>query len=505
MAGNAAATGPDFSAGVNLADLPDEGTLAGRVGDEPVLLSRLRGELFAIGGTCTHYGGLLADGLADAGTVRCPLHHACFDLRTGRALRAPAFDPVDRWRVDQQGGRIFVREKLAPATRTIEPPADVRSVVIVGGGAAGFACAYTLRSLGFSGAITMLSADSDPPCDRPNLSKDFLAGTAPPEWIPLRGEDWYREQAIALRLGTPVDAIDVDGKAVVLGSGERIRFDRLLIATGSDARRLNGHEFGGDHVFTLRSVADAEAIIRQAEARKRAVIIGSSFIGLETAASLRHRGVEVDVVSPEHIPFERVFGTDLGRFLQQLHETNGVRFHLGTAVGRFDDGAVSLASGTRLPADFVIVGIGAQPRTGLAEAAGLDTGNGVHVDRFMQTSAPGVFAAGDIAGYPDPTTGERVRIEHWAVAERQGETAAANMLGLEQSFASAPFFWTEQYGFSVRYVGHAADWDEARVEGEIGPDGFVVRYFSAGRHLATASVNRDRENLEDELKLEAAD
>jgi apoptosis-inducing factor 3 len=498
----APASGPDFSAGVRLSDLPEEGTLAGRARDVPILVSRFAGELFAVGGACTHYSAALADGLVHSGEVRCPLHHACFDLKTGAPLRAPALDPLDRWRVDQEGELLFVREKLAPTRPQVDAPAEIRRVVLVGGGAASLACASELRRLGYQGAITMLSADADPPCDRPNLSKDFLAGTAPAEWIPLRSDDWYRDHSIELRLNTKVHAIDTADRTAVLETGERFDFDALLLATGSEAKRLNEQDFGGDRVFTLRTVADARAIIEQATAGARAAIIGSSFIGLETAAALRARGVEVEIISPEHVPFEKQFGGEFGGFLQKLHEQHGVRFHMGTAAARFDGSAVSLANGQRIEADFVLVGVGASPRTGLAEVAGLEVANGVWVDGQLETSCPGVYAAGDIAAYPDPRTGERVRIEHWAIAEQQGQTVARNMLGGRERFDNVPFFWTEQHGLSVRYVGHASDWDETRIDGEVGEDGFVVRYYREGEHVATASVNRDRDNLEDELRFE---
>jgi NADPH-dependent 2,4-dienoyl-CoA reductase/sulfur reductase-like enzyme/nitrite reductase/ring-hydroxylating ferredoxin subunit len=497
----AAASGPDLSEGIALAELPSEGTLAARVGGEAILLSQIDGEWFAVSGTCTHYGGNLAEGLIGRCEVRCPLHHACFDLKTGAVLRAPALDPLSCWKVEIEGDRLFVREELEPPQR--ETSSDVQKVVIIGGGAAGLACANELRKLGYQGAITMLSADSDPPCDRPNLSKDYLAGTAPEEWIPLRGDDWYREQRVDLRLNATARAIDTNRREVELESGERLGFDRLLLATGSEPRRLKIEGSDGEHVLTLRSLADARAIIEHAKPGTQAVIIGSSFIGLEAAAALRNRDVEVTVVSPEQMPFERVLGPELGRFVQQLHQDHGVRFRLGTVPARFDRGCVTLATGEELPADFVLVGIGVTPRTQLAEAAGLDVDNGVWVDEHLETRSPGIFAAGDIAAYPHPRTSERVRIEHWTVAERQGEVAAANMLGQEQKFDSAPFFWTEQYGVPVRYVGHGVGWDEVRVDGTLGDEGGVLRYYRNGSHIASASINRDREILEDELRLEA--
>jgi NADPH-dependent 2,4-dienoyl-CoA reductase/sulfur reductase-like enzyme/nitrite reductase/ring-hydroxylating ferredoxin subunit len=502
MGGNAAATGPDFTSGVKLSDIPETGFLAGRVGEDSVLLSRIDGQLYAVSGTCTHYGGHLPDGLATGETVRCPLHHACFSLRTGEVLRAPALDPLDRWKVEVEGDRAFVRAKLPAEGQLASPNGDIANVVIVGGGAAGLACALELRKLGYAGNITMLSADGDPPCDRPNLSKDYLAGTAAEEWIPLRTGDWYRDNNIDLRLGVEVTAIDADGRTVQCASGERLIFDRLLLATGAEPNRLNSPGFDRDNVFTLRSLADARAIVGQAREGARAAIIGSSFIGLEAAASLRNRKVEVDVISPEHVPFQRTFGAELGDFLKGLHEENGVRFHLGKGAASFDGQAVHLSDGGQIPADFVLVGVGVRPRLGLAQAAGLNVTDGVVVDAFLQTSAHGIYAAGDIAAYPDPITGEQARIEHWAVAERQGQVAAANMLGLQRKFDSAPFFWTEQYGLTVRYVGHASQPQEVSVEGDLARRDAILRYSEDGQERAAASVNRDHENLEEELRLE---
>jgi NADPH-dependent 2,4-dienoyl-CoA reductase/sulfur reductase-like enzyme/nitrite reductase/ring-hydroxylating ferredoxin subunit len=500
-----AASGPDFSSGYPLGDIPENGTVSGRVGDEPVLLSRLNGSVYAVSGACTHYGGHLADGLAEGSTVRCPLHHACFDLKTGQPLRAPALDPLDRWQVDVDSDRAYVSYKLKPQPdEAPEVETDVQRVVIVGGGAAGLACANELRRLGYPGAITMLSADRDPPCDRPNLSKDYLAGTAPEEWLPLRTDQWYSDNRVDLRLSTEVTRIDPAARTVHCAPGEDLPYDRLLIATGSEPNRLAAPGFDRENVFTLRSLADARAIAGEAKEGTRAVIIGASFIAMEAAAALRTRKVEVDIVSVEHVPFDRVFGIALGEHIKKIHERNGVRFHLGCVASEFDGKSVTIANGDRLDADFVLVGIGVQPRLHVARCAGAEVDNGVIVDASMQTSVPGIYAAGDIAAYPDPISGERLRIEHWVVAERQGEVAAANMLGLGRRFDSAPFFWSEQFGTSIRYVGHASGWDQVLVDGDIDGGDFIIRYFNKGTHCASASVGRDLDNLEDELALESS-
>ena len=499
----AGATGPDFSEGIAVSDVPKGGTVAGRVGDEPVLLSSFDGELFAVSGACTHYGGALAEGLISSQTVRCPLHHACFDLRSGAALRAPALDPLDRWLVETEGDRAFVRRKIDGQPSRARARTDVQRIVIIGGGAAGLACAHELRRLGFAGEVTMLSADADPPCDRPNLSKDYLAGTAPEEWLWLRGDDWYSDNRIDLRLSTEVARIDPEARTIRCASNETLPFDRLLIATGAEPNRLPVAGFDAPNAFTLRTVADARAMGEQARPGARAVIIGASFIGLEAAAALRQRDVEIDVVSVEEVPLEHVFGKELGRELQGLHEKNGVRFHLSAVVAGFDGRAVALGGGETIAADFVLVGIGVRPRTALAESAGAAVANGVLVDEFLETSLPGIYAAGDIAAYPNTLSGEQARIEHWVVAERQGQVAAANMLGERRRFDAAPFFWTEQYGVPLRYVGRASGWDAVACEGDFASGSFVARYFVGGTHCATATVGRDAENLEDELRLEA--
>jgi len=498
-----AASGPDFSAGIALSAIPEGSTVAGRVGDDPVLLSRLDGEFYAVSGSCTHYGAHLADGIAAAGSVRCPLHHACFDLKTGAALRAPALDPLDRWQVDVDSEKAYVSYKLeGQPDSAFELQTSARNVIIIGGGAAGLACANELRRLGYAGAITMLSADSDPPCDRPNLSKDYLAGTAPEEWLPLRPDEYYSDNRIDLRLSTEVTHIDSEARTVHCASGENLPYDRLLIATGSQPHRLQAPGFDSDKVHTLRSISDARAIAARAKAGSRAVIIGASFIAMEAASALRTRGVEVDVVSVEHVPFDRVFGVAFGEYIQKLHEREGVRFHLGSVASGFDGKCVTTAKGECLDADFVLVGIGVQPRVSLARSAGVEVDNGVIVNSFLETNVPGIYAAGDIASYPDPITGERLRIEHWVHAERQGQVAAANMVGASKPFASVPFFWSEQFGTAIRYVGHASSWDQILVDGDMDSGSFAIRYFCDGVHRATASVGRDRDNLDDELELE---
>jgi NADPH-dependent 2,4-dienoyl-CoA reductase/sulfur reductase-like enzyme/nitrite reductase/ring-hydroxylating ferredoxin subunit len=497
-------SGPDLAKGVALSKVADGAMLLGHAHGEPVLLARRGDELFAIGAICTHYGASLADGLLVGDTVRCPWHHACFSLHTGEALRAPALNRVPCWRVEQRDGNVYVGEQLESAAKQ-SPPAKAGmpgSIVIVGGGAAGNAAAETLRREGYSGRITMLSADDSGPCDRPNLSKGYLAGTAPAESNPLRSPEFYREHGIELKLGARVATLDTKSRHLQLVDGSRYSYDALLLATGAEPVRLEVP--GGDlpHVHYLRTLADSRALVARALVSQRAVVIGASFIGLEVAASLRARNIEVHVVAPDTVPMETILGTDVGQFIRKLHEQHGVTFHLGTTVASIDERSVRLENGESLQADLVVVGIGVRPVIALAEQAGLAIDRGITVDEHLETSVPGVFAAGDIARWPDRLTGERIRVEHWVVAERQGHTAARNMLGRRERFDAVPFFWTEQYDFGLAYVGHAERWDKAEIDGQLDSRDCTITYRSGGRKLAVAVIQRDIEGLRAEVELE---
>jgi NADPH-dependent 2,4-dienoyl-CoA reductase/sulfur reductase-like enzyme/nitrite reductase/ring-hydroxylating ferredoxin subunit len=493
--------GPDFSVGIPADDLGDGAMLAGHVGDDEVILARQGGKLFAVSAHCTHYHGPLADGLLVGDTVRCPWHHARFSLQTGEAIAAPALSSLMCWQTEERNGRIFVKgRKTQPAPKKAGSASDI---IIVGGGAAGFAAAEMLRRRGFAGSITMLSSDDAAPVDRPNLSKDYLAGSAPEDWVPLRGDDWYAENAIDLKLRTEVTAIDPRARNVTLADGSTLPFDRLLLATGAEPVRLPVAGADLPHVRTLRSLADCRAIIAQTKNARRAVVIGASFIGLETAAALRARDIDVHVVAPEKRPLERVFGPQLGDFIRALHEEHGVNFHLENSVSAVDGTSVTLKSGGRLAADLVVVGVGVRPCLALAEKAGLTIDKGVLVNKYLETSASNIYAAGDIARWPDPISGGRIRVEHWVVAERQGQVAALNMMGLRTPFTSAPFFWSQHYDVPINYVGHAETWDSIDIEGDVMKRACVMRYKSGGRVMAVASIYRDKDNLAAGVEMEA--
>ena len=436
-------------------------------------------------------------------TVRCPWHHACFSLRTGEALRAPALSPVACWKTERRGDKVFVREKATAksGSSAARAPGGPQRIVIVGGGAAGFAAAEMLRRERFEGGIVMLSGDDAPPVDRPNLSKDYLAGNAPEEWVPLRGDDFYAEQHIDLRLKASVAGIDVHARAVALADGSKVPYDRLLLATGAEPVRLPLPGMDLPHVFTLRTLGDCRAIIARLGSARRAVVLGASFIGLEVAASLRARGIDVHVVAPEKRPMERVLGPQMGDFVRRLHEEHGVVFHLEDTATAIGARTITLKSGGTIDADLVVAGVGVRPRLALAEKAGLAIDRGVLVDEYLETSAPGVFAAGDIARWPDPhsgrdpgralgrgaTAGSDRRAEH---AGRPGKIRHRSVL-LEPALRRP-----DQLRRPRGDVGRACNrWRhrDARLCGAI---------QERGRVLAVASIYRDADSLMAEARME---
>jgi NADPH-dependent 2,4-dienoyl-CoA reductase/sulfur reductase-like enzyme/nitrite reductase/ring-hydroxylating ferredoxin subunit len=488
---------PDLVQGIPSSQLAEGGKLVGLVGKHEVMVARVGGELFAVGAHCTHYHGPLVEGLIVGDTVRCPWHHAHFCLRTGEAAAAPAIDPLKRWTVRESDGVIRVEPQAEPApAKPRRAQAGPRRVLVVGGGAAGFAASEMLRREGFDGSLTLLSADADAPYDRPNCSKDYLAGEAKPEWMPLRDEVWYADNRIDLQLHAQASTLDPEARTVSLQDGRTFGYDALLIATGAEPVRLPLPGFDRPEVFTLRSLRDADAILAAAPTARRVAVVGASFIGLEAAAALRSRGLEVHVAAPEPIPLARIMGEEVGRWVQALHEEAGVVFHLGRGVAGWSQGRLSLDGGGTIEADFVVLGVGVRPRTALAEAGKLKVDRGVLVDDRLRASADGVYAAGDVARFPDPRTGQPIRVEHWVHAERQGQHAARVILGEDAPFDDAPFFWSAHPGATIRYVGHTEGPDPPTLEGSLERQDAEARFWSAGRLMALATVGRDLRALE---------
>jgi len=494
--------GPDFTKGVRADQISEGAMLVGHVGGQPVLIARSGGSLYAIDAECTHYHGPLAEGLIVGHTVRCPWHHACFSLKTGEAIAAPAFDPVGCWTVDQKGGQAFVRAKKDVVARRKALARTPSRVVIIGGGAAGFAAAEMLRRQGFAGQVVLLSADSDPPYDRPNCSKDYLAGAAPKDWMPLRDAAFYKNEKIDIHVNTEVASFDAKAKTVSIKDGVTLVYDILILATGAEPRRPTVPGLSGPTVFVLRTLSDADALIAAADGAKQVAVVGASFIGLEVAGALKQRGLDVHVIAPETTPLDHVLGGVVGEWVRGVHEKKGVVFHLGRKVVGYADGKVAMDQGESVQADFVVVGVGVSPRVSLAEAAGLKTDNGVVTDDHLKTSADGVYAAGDIARYPDPISGELIRVEHWVHAARQGQYLARLILGEDRAFADPPYFWSSHYDKTVSYCGHAEAFDSAEIEGSVAKEDAAVRYMNAGQLLAIATLGRDLANLKAEEAFE---
>jgi NADPH-dependent 2,4-dienoyl-CoA reductase/sulfur reductase-like enzyme/nitrite reductase/ring-hydroxylating ferredoxin subunit len=496
-------TGPDFAEGIDIAELAEGKALLGQTNGEAVVVVRRGSEFFAVGATCSHYGGPLAKGLVENDTIRCPWHHACFSLRTGEP-EAPALNSIDCYAVERRGDRLYVLAKRQTSAGK-QAHTGIQNVVIIGGGAAGLAAAEMLRREGYAGRISMLSADSSGPVDRPNLSKDYLAGTAPEEWIPLRPADFFAEQSIDLELEARVESLDARARTVTTQAGKTYAFDALLLATGAEPVRLTIPGADCSHVHYLRSLSDCRAIIEKAKTAKSVVVIGSSFIGLEVAAALRMRELPVHVVAPDGRPLERIMGPEIGDAVRALHEGHGVVFHLGNTVQSIGNDSVLLANGDRIACDLVVVGIGVKPRIELAEKAGLTIDRGVVVNEYLETSAAGVYAAGDIARWPDPHSGQNIRVEHWAVAQRQGQLAARNMLGQKRPCAIVPYFWSQHYDVTIAYVGHAERWDNSDISGDPTQGDCTVALRADKKTLAVVTIGRDIESLQAEAAFERHD
>lgn len=496
--------GPDLKLGVDLGSLAENVPLLGHFEGEAVIVVRKGETVFATAATCTHYGGPLAEGLVVGETIRCPWHHARFSLRTGEAEAAPALNPVTCFHVQVENGKVRVDRKR-DVTFQVACPANPDSVVIAGAGAAGAACADMLRAKGYSRPIILVGNEEPGPVDRPNLSKDYLAGKAPEEWIPLRTADYYQSIDVELLTADPAIRIDTSTREATLRSGRVLRYGALLLATGAEPQTLSIEGAGLPHVHLLRTLADSRAIIASAQRAKRCVVIGSSFIGLEVAASLRERGLEVAVVGRDSVPLGKVLGPELGNFIRNLHEQHGVRFFLSSTPKAIREDRVELSDGQTIEAGMVVLGVGVAPRTKLAKEAGLAVDNGIVVDENLRTSAPDVYAAGDVARFPDPISGESARIEHWVLAERQGQAVARTMLGIGGPFRDTPFFWSQHYDVQISYVGNGSSWNGVEVRGDLAAGDACALYRRDGRAVALVTIGRDPMSLAAEAAFERGD
>jgi 3-phenylpropionate/trans-cinnamate dioxygenase ferredoxin reductase subunit len=470
------------------------------VGDDDVLVTRHRGSICACGATCPHYGAPLASGVVSEGEIVCPWHNARFKVEDGSLSAPPALDDLPTYEVKIEDGSVYLGARRAPAI-TMPEGHDGRCFAIVGGGAAGNAAAEGLRRRGFAGHIVLITAEAELPYDRTMLSKGFLAGKSDSGDLPLRSEDFYERLQVEIRTNHTVTSVDTAPMAIGFAKGVSLKADAVLLATGCRPKRLAGLD--RRNCFALRSAADAVELRKAADALptsdRRVVILGAGFIGMEAAASFRQQDYEVHLVAPEAEPMAHAFGEPIGRRLRRLHEEKGVQLHLNTSVQRIDGNeevhAVVLSDGATLPTPLLLYAVGVEPVTDFVAGLKKAEDGGILVDRTFATSAPGIYAAGDIASVPY-LGGDRVRVEHWVEAERQGMHAAGNMLGDTTPYGGIPFFWTRQYDESLKFIGLPLAPGAVAYRGDVDGGDFVAGFYSEqGELTGAAASGRDDELL----------
>jgi apoptosis-inducing factor 3 len=482
-------------------DLADGQMKDVRVGDTDVLLARVDGQYYALYPKCAHYQAPLQKGLLHGHRLICPWHNACFDVRNGLRLEAPALNGLTTHEVRIENDQVLVR--LTTDKQSMTNPlvaadeSNTETCVIVGSGGAGAFAAEALREGGFTGRIIMLTQSQEGPYDRPNCSKNYLQGKAPDAWMPLRDDAFYKNYGIEIRTSQRVTYLDPATKQIELESGETLAYDRALICPGGQPNQLTVAGSDLDNVFTLRSLHDSQKLRKVSQKGKRVVIVGSSFIGLEAAMSLRKLGCEVAVVGQEKVAFEKILGERVGRVIQGWHEKEGITFHLGRQVKEFaGTGAVSavvLDNGEEISADFVLLGIGVKPQTDFLQGIALEPDGGVKTDKYLRI-ADSLFAAGDIAHYPTPDGFHRT--EHWKIAGQQGHIAGLNMAGHKpmEFYQGVPFFWSNQQSKRINYIGYGGPFDTIAYEGNPETDEFFLAYFIKNEQvIAVAAMKCDKD------------
>ncbi|XP_006875869.1 PREDICTED: apoptosis-inducing factor 3 [Chrysochloris asiatica] len=472
-----------------------------------VLLVKDNGEFHALGHKCPHYGAPLVKGVLSRGRVRCPWHGACFNISTGDLEDFPGLDSLPKFQVKIEKEKVYVRaskQALQLQRRTkmmakcISPSAShscSTNVLIVGAGAAGLVCAETLRQEGFSDRIVLCTLDRHLPYDRPKLSKSL---DTQPEQLTLRPKEFFRAYGIEVLTEAQVVTVDVKNKKVVFKDGFKLEYSKLLLAPGSSPKALSCKGKEVENVFTIRTPEDANRVVRLARGRN-AVVVGAGFLGMEVAAYLTEKAHSVSVVELEETPFRRFLGERVGRALMKMFENNRVKFYMQTEVSelRAQEGKlkeVVLKSSKVIRADVCVVGIGAVPATGFLKQSGicLDSRGFIPVNKMMQTSVPGVFAAGDAVTFPLTWRNNRkVNIPHWQMAHAQGRVAAQNMLAQEAEINTVPYLWTAMFGKSLRYAGYGEGFDDVIIQGDLEELKFVAFYTKGDEVIAVASMNYD--------------
>ncbi len=477
------------------------------VGESDVLLVRHDDNFYAHHAYCSHYGAPLVEGALSDGRIVCPWHHACYDATSGNQIEPPGLDSLENYPVLLDGDDVIVRvpedsdgHRILPLCRRRE--SDTRTYVVLGGGAAGEYAAEALRQNGFEGRVVMITREKETPYDRPNCSKEYLMGEAPEEWMFLRGDDFYDDADIERLHERIVTQLDAETKVITFENGETMDFDAAILCTGGIPHNLDVPGATLDGIYTLRSFADSDSVREAGESSINAVVVGASFIGMEVAYSLKELGVEeVTVVAPEKVPFARAFGERVGKMVLDIHEENEIGFRLGHTVKEFrGEGLVErvvLDDGSEVEADMVVVGIGIRPATDFIEGVEKADDGSILVDETLK-AADGVYAAGDIARFPYWLTGHPIRVEHWRLACQHGRIAGTNLAAAGGNvepapYRSVPFFWTAHFGTSIRYVGHATEWDEIIYDGSPEEREFIAFYVKGDQVLAACGLNRDSE------------
>ena len=478
-----------------------------------ILLSKINGKFYATGAFCTHYGAPLEKGVICNDKIVCPWHNACFNAIAGEQLEPPGLDSLPTFDTRVEDENILVKlPKDIPQQRTKEmanyvSQSEELTFVVLGAGAAGMNAVETLRQEGFQGKVVLVSESTKLPYDRTKLSKAYLQGKAQEDSLSLRDCEFYDRHDIELRFGRAVTEVDVQSKSITFEDNSTLSYDSLLLATGGKARKLDVPGADLANIFTIRKPEDVNSILNTVKEAKKAVVVGSSFIGMEAAASLIQQGLEVTVVSPDDVPFKKILGDRLGRMFQKIHEEKGVIFKPGIKATEFTgDSQVEYAvleDGSKIAADLVIIGIGVELNTDYLNNIELnEKDRSVIVNQYLQTEIENIYAAGDLASFPYAPMAEHTRIEHWRLAAQHGRIAATNMLrqsdnGEKTQSATVnnivPFFWSGQYDLKLRYVGHAEKWDEMFLDGNLDSPKFLAFYLLDGKVMAVAGINRDKE------------
>lgn len=461
-----------------------------------VLLIKINDKFYATAPYCPHYEAPLETGLLSDKRIMCPWHHAVFNAQTGEAEEPPALEGLKRYKLEVRGKDIilFPEETLTHKESDYKQKKDKRTFLIIGSGAAGNAAARKLRELDFEGHLIMITADSHPPYDRTALSKDFLKGDMDPEWLPLNHKDYFKKNGIELILGQKVKQVHSNKKIVELENKTKIEYDKLLIASGGKPRQLDVPGNKLNNIYTLRSMNDADRIVKSAENVEQIAIIGASFIGMETAESLNNENRSIHIIAPGSLPFGSLFGNELGKLIKKKKDKEGIVFHLGKKVSEFRGNGnlkeIILDDGESINAELAVIGIGVNPVTEFMPQFDKVTDGSLLTDEYLQVEND-VFAAGDVVKFPYWKTDKLIRIEHWRVAEQQGTIAAYNMLGMKRKIEIIPFFWTSISGLSIRYVGYAGQWDDTIIQGDVSQDEFIIYYIANNKVNAALGVNKD--------------